>query len=75
MCLTIDQWIQIATAAGTWVAGVGTIAAVVVALRLARRAWEIRLKAFVYISIRDAGGASTKQVACFNITNLGEHPV
>ena len=76
MNLTFDQWVQIAAAAGGWLAAAGTIAAVWVALHLARRGEKVRLKvkAFRAVSYEGMGGNVTECIA-LSATNLGQRPV
>jgi hypothetical protein len=74
--MTLDQKIQIWVAMGTWLAGLATVAAVIVALRLATRAQKVRLK--VHVGLRDIvmGDGSPFQVHLgMSVTNLGERPV
>jgi hypothetical protein len=74
--ITLDQEIQIWVAVGTWVAGIGTLAAVIVALYLARRVEKVRLKVYVgpRVVVLGDGTPFKKQIA-FSVTNLGERPV
>ncbi len=76
MDLTTDQQIQVLNAVGTWVAGIGTLAAVVVALYLARRGEKLRLNA--HAGLRDvvAGdGTPVETHLSIGVTNLGDRPV
>jgi hypothetical protein len=50
--MTLDQKIQISIAIGTWLAGIATFFAVIVALSLSRRAEKVRLK--VSVGLREA---------------------
>ena len=74
--MTFDQMIQVWVAIGTWVAGLGTIAAVIVALYLARRSEKVRLQ--VHVGLRQVilgdGSAFQRHVA-ISVTNRGERPV
>jgi|SRR5580692_5561138 hypothetical protein len=74
--MTLDQKIQIWVAVGTWVAGIGTLAAVIAALYLARRVEKVRLKVHVgpRVVVLGDGTPFKKQIA-FSVTNLGERPV
>ena len=76
MNLTFDQWVQVATAAGGWLAAAGTITAASVALVLARRGEKVRLKASAIraVSFEGMGGNVTD---CFllSATNIGQRPV
>ena len=61
---------------GTWVAGLATVGASVVALRLARRAERIQLK--VHVGLREvlAGdGSPAHDHVCIDVTNLGDRAV
>ena len=52
MEFTTDQWINISIAIGTFVSGAGTLAAVIVALRIARRPGPVALEISMYASDR-----------------------
>jgi hypothetical protein len=74
--MTLDQKIQIWVAVGTWVAGLATLAAVIVALRLAKQVEKVKLK--VYAGLRElvmGDGSPFQDHLCINVTNLGERPV
>ena len=74
--MTLDQKIQIWVAIGTWVAGLGTLAAVIVALYLARRVENVRLKAHVGLRVVILGdGSPFQRHLGIGVTNLGERPV
>lgn len=75
--VTIDQWIQIANAAGAWVAGIGTLAAVIVSLRLARRASNVRIEAKAHLIFIMNPGSSGQDDECigFEVVNLGDRAV
>jgi hypothetical protein len=49
--MTLDESIQIWVAVGTWVAGLATVAAVIVALRLAKQVEKVKLK--VHVGLRE----------------------
>jgi len=53
--MTLDQQIQMWNVIGTWLAGIATFAAVVLSLRLARKAKSIRLQANAGIRLIFAG--------------------
>ncbi|KWT73953.1 MULTISPECIES: hypothetical protein [unclassified Variovorax] len=74
--ITFDQWIQIANAVGTWVAGFGTLAAVGISLWLVLDARRVRLKVRVgvYELIR-GDGTSRMQFVNFDVTNLADRPI
>lgn len=74
LSLSIDQAIQIAGVVGTWLAAIGTVGAVVVALWLARRGQRVRLNAHVGVRHIIGGGVSQECLA-FRVTNLGDRPV
>ena len=64
---------QLFSMLGTWFAAIGTIAAVVVALWLARRTEKVRLDASV--GVRTAFGSGRSEGGVFiTVTNLGERP-
>jgi hypothetical protein len=74
--MTLDQQIQIWVAVGTWVAGLATLAAVVVALYLSRRTEKVRLSVFVGLRMVVVGdGSPFQEHLSFNVTNIGERPV
>lgn len=74
--MTFDQKIQVWVAVGTWLAGLATLAATVVALRLARQGQRIQLK--VHVGIRElyvGDGTPAQDHVCIDVTNLGDRPV
>ena len=74
--MTLDQTIQVWMAVGTWLAGVATLAAVIVALHLARRAERIRLKVHVGHRVVIIGdGSPFQEHLSISVTNLGERAV
>lgn len=74
--MTLDQKIQVWVAIGTWVAGLGTLAAVIVALYLARRVEKVRLKAHVgLMEVVLGDGSPFQRHLGIGVTNLGERPV
>jgi hypothetical protein len=65
-------WVAI----GTWVAGLGTLAAVIVALFLAIRIEKVRLKVHVGLRVVALGdGSPFQRHLAISVTNLGERPV
>ena len=76
MNLTFDQWVQVATAAGGWLAAAGTFFVACVALWLARRGEKMRLavSAIRAVSFEGMGGNVTD---CFllSATNIGQRTV
>lgn len=76
MSLTFDQWVQVAAAAGGWLAAAGTIFAACVAIMLARRGEKVQLnaKADRAVSFEGVGGNVTD---CFvlSATNIGQRTV
>jgi hypothetical protein len=74
--MTLDQKIQVWMVIGTWLAGLGTFAAVVVALSLARRVEKVRLKVHVGLRALILGdGSPFQRHLNIGVTNLGERPV
>lgn len=74
--MTLDQQIQIWVAVGTWVAGLATLAAVIVALRLAKKVEKVRLK--VRVGLRElfmGDGSPPQEHLAISVTNLGERAV
>lgn len=74
--MTLDQKIQIWVALGTWFSGVGTVAAVAVALYLAKRVEKVRLKVRVgLMEVVIGDGTPFQRHLGISVTNLGERPV
>jgi hypothetical protein len=74
--VTLDQKIQIWVALGTWFSGIGTIAAVFVALYLAKRVEKIRLQVRVELMQVVMGDRTPFQEHLgIDVTNTGERPV
>jgi hypothetical protein len=74
--MTLDQKIQIWVAVGTWVSSIGTTAAVITALYLAKRVEKVRLNVQVgLIEIIIGDGSPFQEHVGINVTNLGERPV
>ena len=74
--MTLDQQLALWNVIGTWVAGIATLAAVLVALYLARKSEGIRLK--VHVGLREVvegDGTPPKEHLSFDVTNLGGRPV
>jgi len=74
--MTLDQKIQIWVAVGTWFAGFATLAAVIVALRLAKQVEKVKLK--VHVGLRElviGDGSPFQEHLCISVTNLGERAV
>ena len=63
-------------AVGTWLSSIGTIAAVIVALYLARRTERVRLRIQVGLRVMIVGdGSPPEDHLSIEVTNLGERPV
>ncbi len=74
--MSFDQCMQILTVVGSWLAAAGTIFAVVVALKLARRSEIVQLKASVGCSLLFAGdGSQPTRYLMISVTNTGERAV
>jgi len=74
--MTVDQQIQIWNAAGTWIAGLATFAAVVVSLYLANRSNKVHLKVYAGLRVIFAGdGSPPEEHLNISVTNLGDRPV
>ncbi|OLC92291.1 MAG: hypothetical protein AUH86_19125 [Acidobacteria bacterium 13_1_40CM_4_58_4] len=74
--MTLDQKIQIWVAVGTWFAGLATLAAVIVALRLAKQVEKVKLK--VHVGLRElvmGDGSPFQEHLSISVTNLGERAV
>lgn len=75
MTLPYEQAIRLGVI-GTWVAGLSTFGAAVIALWLARRTEEIRMKCIVSFSrMMHEGGKWGKYCVRFKVTNLGILPI
>jgi hypothetical protein len=73
--MTIDQKIQLWMVVGTWFAGLGTVAAVIVALYLSRRVEKVHLKVTAYMDeVLLGDGSPPEDHFSINVTNLGERP-
>lgn len=53
--LSVDQWISISAVVGTWLAAIGTIAAVLISLKLAWRSTRVKLTGSVYLLYTNCG--------------------
>ncbi len=68
----VDLWAAI----GTWFGGLGSFAAAVVALYLARRSEKPRLKVAVGLrELTSYDGSPGQEFLCFDVTSLGDRPV
>ena len=73
--MSFDQTVQILGLAGSWIAGLGSLAAAVIALWLARRVNKVSLQSWVGIRTTFGGGGPQQDVVNFRVTNVGERPV
>jgi hypothetical protein len=74
--VNLDQKIQLWNAVGTWVAGLGTLAAVIVSLYLASRSDRVKLRVNVGLRVIFAGdGSPAEEQVGFSVANLGDRPV
>jgi hypothetical protein len=74
--MTLDQRIQVWVAVGTWLSSIGTIAAVIAALYLARRGEDVRLSVQVgLMEVVIGDGSPFQEHVGISVTNLGERPV
>lgn len=74
--MTLDQKIQICIAIGSWFAGVGTVAATIVALHLARRVEKLRLRIRVgLMQVVMGDGTPFQEHLGIDVTNAGERAV
>ena len=71
MEFTTDQWINISIAVGTFVSGAGTLAAVIVALRIARRPGPVELEVSMSASDRTSQQGEPLINLYIYITNIG----
>lgn len=72
--MNFDQAMMLLNALGSWVAGAGSLAAVGVALWLARRVEKVKLDAWVGHRVLVRAGTKAECLG-INVTNLGERPV
>ena len=73
---SFDQWIKVLTAAGSWLAAVGTIVAVVVALLLARRSEKVQLKTSAGCRlVITSDGSQPTRCLLISVTNVGQRTV
>ena len=73
--MSFDQTVQILGLAGSWIAGLGSLAAALIALSLARRVNKVRLRSWVGIRTTFGGGAPQQELVNISTTNVGERPV
>ena len=74
--MTLDQNIQIWMTVGTWVSSIGTIAAVISALYLAKRIENVHLNVQVgLMQVVIGDGSGFQEHVGISVTNLGERPV
>ena len=74
--LSHDQVIALLGTTGAWIAGVGTFVAASIALWLARRNENVKLKCAVDLrTMIPLGRQSDERYVCFQVTNLGILPI
>lgn len=74
--MTFDQQINVWNAAGTWVAGIATLLAVLVSLHLAGRSERLRIKATAGIRLVFAGdGTPAEEHVQISVVNHGDRTV
>ena len=73
--MTFDELMQILTVLGSWLAGIGSLAAVIVALWLARRGTRVRLHSTVGLRVMIGGEVVHQECLQVSTTNLGDRPV
>ena len=71
--MSFEEQIQLWGTIGTWIASLGTVAAVCAALWLARRTEKVRLQ--VHVGLRHMVGDRTEDCLSAMVTNIGERPV
>ena len=71
--MSFEEQIQLWGTIGTWIASLGTVAAVCAALWLARRTEKVRLQ--VHVGLRHMIGDRTEECLSTTVTNIGERPV
>ncbi len=72
--MTFDQKIQIWNTIGTWIAGIGTLIAVVVALCLSRKAEKVNLKVNAGI-VTSMGDGHPQKYVMVKTTNLADRDI
>ena len=74
--MTLDQKIQLWNAIGTWVAGIATLAAVLVSLWLANHSKRVRLKINLSMMVSFIGdGSPGQRFVGFTVANISERSV
>ena len=74
--MTLDQQINIWNAIGTWVAGIGTLSAVIVSLYLSSRSQRLNVKAHAGLRLIFAGdGSPPDELVEIGIVNHGDRTV
>lgn len=74
--MSLDQQINLWNAIGTWIAGIGTLSAVIVSLWLARRSDRVDVRAWVGLGTTFGGdGSPPIDVLLFSITNRATRPL
>ena len=73
--MTFDEHMQVLGVLGSWLAGLGSLAAVIVALWLARRGTRVRLHSTVGLRVMVGGEIVRQECLQISTTNLGERPV
>ena len=73
--MSFEQTMQIVTALGAWVAGIGSLAAAIIALWLARRGSKVRLRSNVGLRVMIGGDSPKEELLEISTTNVGERPV
>lgn len=75
-CLTFDQKVQVWNTVGTWIAAIGTTAAVIASLWLARRGDRLDLHVGCTIEVAIyGGGAPTRRFIAIRVVNRGNRAV
>lgn len=74
--MTLDQKIQVWSAVGSWVSGLGALAAVCLSLWLVNRTERVRIRASAGIRLLFEGdGTPAERHVCISVTNIGDRPV
>ena len=68
--MTFEQKMQVLSTLGTWISGIGALAAAIIALWLARRVEKVKLRCYVNFQFLIGNGVSQDCVN-FHVTNLG----
>ena len=73
--MSFEEVMQVLHVLGAWIAGIGSLAAAIVALWLAHRSEKVKLNSFVDVGFMPGGYSPTKELLWISTTNTGDRPV